>query len=117
MTTKREIIDLCLTFAGIYEDYPFEEGNWAAMRHEGNGKVFAFVLQRGDGKIWVNVKHTVEDGIVWRELYDSIVPAYHMNKVHWSSIILDGSVKDSVIHKLLEDSYDLTKPKRRTKNA
>ena len=110
MTGKREAIDLCLTFAGVYEDYPFEEGNWAAMRHIGNKKVFALIYTR-DGKIWVNFKHMPEDGIIWRELYESIIPAYHMNKVHWSSLILDGSLKDSTIKKLLEDSYNLTRSK------
>ena len=36
-----------------------------------------------------------------------------MNKVHWSSVLLDGSLKDSTIKKLLEDSYDLTQPKKK----
>ena len=110
MTEKREAIEMCLTFPRVYEDYPFDEGVWAAMRHEGNKKVFAFVLER-DGKCFINVKHAPEDGIIWRELYSAITPAYHMNKVHWSSVLLDGSLKDSVIFKLIEDSYHLTKPK------
>ncbi len=114
MTTKREAINACLTFAGIYEDYPFDEGNWAAMRHRGNGKVFAFVLDY-KGQLLINVKHTPEDGLVWRELYPAIKPAYHMNKVHWSSIYLDGSIKDSTVMVLLEKSYDLTKPKKKMK--
>ena len=112
MREKREAIEMCLTFSGAYEDYPFDEGIWAAMRHEGNRQVFAFVLER-DGKYFINVKHTPEDGIIWRELYPAITPAYHMNKVHWSSVLLDGSLKDSTIFKLIEDSYYLTRPKMR----
>lgn len=112
MTGMREVIDLCLSFGGVYEDYPFEEGNWAVMRHVGNKKGFAFVVKR-EGCVWVNVKHRPEDGIIWRELYESVVPAYHMNKAHWSSIILDGTLKESTIRKMLEDSYELTCPKMR----
>ena len=46
MTEKREAIEMCLTFAGAYEDYPFDEGIWAAMRHESNRKVFALCLRK-----------------------------------------------------------------------
>ena len=45
------------------------------------------------------------------------LPAYHMNKNHWISIILDGSVPDKEIMPLLELSYDSTAPKRRKKRS
>lgn len=45
--------------------------------------------------------------LVWRETYDSVVPAYHMNKKHWNSIILDGSVPDEDIKRMIGESYDL----------
>ena len=112
MTERREAIDLCLTLAHVYEDYPFDEGIWAAMRHEGNKKIFALIYEKG-GKNYINFKHTPENGIIWRELYGAITPAYHMNKVHWSTVLLDGSIKDSTMLRLLEESYDLTRPKIR----
>ena len=40
--------------------------------------------------------------------FESVVPAYHMNKRHWVSIILDGTMEDEEIIRLIEESYDLT---------
>ena len=45
---------------------------------------------------------------MWRDSFESVVPAYHMNKEHWNSIILDGSVPDDDIKAMISDSYDLT---------
>lgn len=45
--------------------------------------------------------------MVWRETYDSVVPAFHMNKKYWNSIILDGSVPDEDIKRMIGESYDL----------
>jgi len=51
---KREIIDYCLTYENVYEDYPFDE-NWAALRHILNKKTFAFIYDRNE-KTYVNLK-------------------------------------------------------------
>ena len=49
----------------------------------------------------------------WRRAFASVVPAYHMNKTHWNSIILDGSVPDKDIKRMIGESYDLTKGKKK----
>lgn len=89
MKTREEAICYCLRLENTYEDYPFRDKNWTLMRHNANKKVFACIFHR-DGHIWINVK--CDDG--WQDFYQqnycSIVPAYHMNKDHWNSIILDG---------------------------
>ena len=112
MLTRQEAIDACMALPGVYEDYPFDDVNWTCMRHSANKRIFALIFER-EGRIWISVKNEPSWGDFWRGGYPSIVPAYHMNKLHWSSIILDGSVEEDVIGKMISDSYDLTAPKRK----
>lgn len=107
MISRRQAIDFCLTFAGAYEDYPFHDSNWAAMRHSENNKIFAAIYKR-QGHIWINVKCDPNLTYMWRNAFRSVVPAYHMNKEHWNSIILDGSVPEEGIKNMIRDSYELT---------
>ena len=50
-------------------------------------------------------------GDFWRQVFPAVVPGYHMNKQHWISIILDGSMEREDILQLIQDSFDLTAPK------
>lgn len=43
----------------------------------------------------------------WRNTYSSVIPAYHQNKEHWNSIILDGTIPDTDIKRMIAESYDL----------
>ena len=116
MLTRAEAIDACMALPGVYEDYPFDDANWSCMRHASNKKIFALIFER-EGRIWLSVKNEPSWGDFWRGSFRSIVPAYHMNKLHWSSIILDGSVDEDVIRRMIADSYDLTAPKRAKRYA
>ena len=112
MRTRQEVIDFCLLLDDTYEDYPFHDFNWTVMRHRGNQKMFAAICERM-GNIWVNVKCDPELAYMLRSAFESVVPAYHMNKWHWNSIILDGSIPTDEIKNMICDSYELTKPKRK----
>lgn len=114
MKTRKDATDYCLSLKNTYEDYPFHDFNWTVMRHEGNKKMFAAIFEHM-GQIWINVKCDPNLAYMWRSSHKSVIPAYHMNKYHWNSIILDGTVPDDDIKNMIEDSYDLTKPKK-TKN-
>ncbi|MCI9005563.1 MAG: MmcQ/YjbR family DNA-binding protein [Lachnospiraceae bacterium] len=107
MTEKKDVVAYCLTFQEVYEDYPFHDPNWCVMRHKGNRKVFAWIFHR-EGHVWVNVKCDPEWRDFWRQAYPSVVPAYHLNKEHWNSIILDGSVPEQEIQRMIGESYGLT---------
>ncbi len=107
MTEKKDVVAYCLTFQEVYEDYPFHDDNWCVMRHKGNRKVFAWIFHR-EGHVWVNVKCDPEWRDFWRQAYPSVVPAYHLNKEHWNSIILDGSVPEQEIQRMIGESYGLT---------
>lgn len=112
MTARQEVIDFCLTLKGAYEDYPFHDANWTVMRHKENRKMFAAVYEH-QGNIWVNVKCDPGMTYMWRNAFCAVVPAYHMNKEHWNSIILDGSIDDDDIKNMICDSYNLTLCKRK----
>ena len=108
MKTRREIIEYCLTYQNVYEDYPFKDDNWCVIRHKKNKKVFAWIFDR-QGNVWVNLKCDTEWRDLWRNAYESVIPAYHFNKEHWNSVILDGTVPVEEIKRMIGESYDLTK--------
>ena len=115
MRTRQEVIDFCLSLDDTYEDYPFHDFNWTVMRHKGNKKMFAAIYEHM-GNIWVNVKCDPNLTYMWRSAYESVVPACHMNNWHWNSIILDGSIPTDEIKYMIDDSFELTKPKKRGKS-
>ncbi|MEZ0117554.1 UNVERIFIED_ORG: putative DNA-binding protein (MmcQ/YjbR family) [Heyndrickxia coagulans] len=110
MKTREDAIHYCLKLENTYEDYPFKDKNWTLMRHKENKKVFAWIFER-NGHIWINVK--CENGWLdfYRRKYHAVVPAYHLNKEHWNSIILDGTVPEEEICDMIRQSYHLTKKK------
>lgn len=112
MKTKQEAIEYCLGYQGVFEDYPFRDHNWCVIRHQKNNKVFAWIFDR-DGHVWINVKCDPEWRDFWREAYPSVLPAYHLNKQHWNSIILDGTVPEKEIERMIGESYHLTAGKKR----
>lgn len=112
MRTREDVINYCLDFPNAYEDYPFSDHNWTVMRHKDNNKVFAWIFER-EGNIWVNVKGTPEWCDFHRAAFEAIVPAYHLNKTHWNSIILNGTVPEDNIKAMITDSYELTLKKKR----
>lgn len=111
MKTKDEIISFCLTFKGVCEEQPFHDPNWTVIRHQKNRKVFAWIFER-EGHMWVNVKCSPQWRDCWRQIYPSVVPAYHLNKTHWNSIILDETVPEEEVKRMIGESYDLTMPKK-----
>ena len=114
MLDRKDAIEVCLRFEDAYEDYPFKDLNWTIMRHKSNNKMFAAICERL-GHIWINLKAEPMTGEFWRNVFSAVVPAYHMNKEHWISVILDGTMTDEEIIPLIEDSFFLTLPKNMQK--
>lgn len=108
MKERKEAAAFCLTLENVFEDMPFHDPNWVVIRHKGNRKVFAWIFEK-DNYIWINVKCDPEWRELWRNTYRSVLPGWHLNKEHWNSIILDGTVPDADIKRMIEESYDLTK--------
>lgn len=109
--TREEVVQYCLSLKEVYLDYPFD-GEWQALRHKSNKKTFAFIFKYQDS-IWINVKCEPLKGQFLRENHEDIRPAYHMNKKHWISIILEGNLSIEEIKNCIQSSYQMTRPKKR----
>lgn len=103
MTTFAELYDYCLGKAGATEEYPFGEGT---LVFKVGGKMFAAT---GTEPIppRVNLKCDPERAVELRETYDAVLPGYHMNKKHWNTVILDGSIPHREVRAMIDESYDL----------
>ena len=121
LAARQELIDFCLALPATYEDYPFDDiadaGVWTVMRHRANKKTFALIYER-NGKLCVNLKCEPLEAVLLRQAFEGVAPGYHMNKEHWNTVTLGGDVPEEVLLRMVEQSYDLIKPKaRRPKNA
>lgn len=106
METREEALAYGLSFPGTYQEAPFHDPNWQLVRVKGSKKAFLWTYER-DGLINLNVKANPEWRDFWRATYASVVPGYHQNKEHWNTIILDGSIPDEDIRRMIAESYDL----------
>jgi len=117
--TRQELIDFCLSFPAAYEDYPFDSiadaGAWTVMRHRTNKKSFALIYER-NGKLCVNLKCDPFEADFLRQTFADVIPGWHMNKVHWNTVVVGGDVPEEDIKRMVGDSYDLIKPKVRRKH-
>jgi len=111
---KKHYIERILEFENVYLDYPFDNSDWAAIRHNDNKKIFALVYSRNNN-ICINFKNAPEWGTFWRESFESVSPAYHMNKEHWSTVICGSDADEHQIMQMVSDSYNLTQKKKRSK--
>lgn len=118
MKTREEALKYGLSFADTYQEAPFHDLNWQLIRYKPNKKAFLWTYEK-DGYICLNVKTDPAWRDLWRRTYASVLPAYHQNKEHWNMIILDGSIPDKEIKRMIAESYDLISdsPSRRIYEA
>lgn len=106
MKTREEILAYGLTFADTYVDTPFSDTNWQLVRVKQSKKAVLWTYEK-DGFLNLNVKADPEWRDFWRSTYESVIPGYHQNKEHWNTIILDGSIPDEDVKRMIAESYDL----------
>lgn len=82
------------------------------MRHHTNKKCFAFTTVR-NGQLIVNLKCDPFEADFLRHTYEDVTPGFHMNKMHWNTVALEGDVPEDEIKRMIARSYDLIKPKVR----
>ena len=118
MKTREEALAYALSFPKTYQEAPFHDNNWQLVRVEGSKKAFLWTYER-EGYINLNVKADPQWCDFWRSTYASVIPGWHQNKDHWNTIILDGSVPEQEIRRMIAESYDLVtdSPTRRIYEA
>ena len=115
--TKQEFLTYCLDIYGTSPDYPFEEDfETAVLRHGNNRKWYALVMRVSHRKFGID-----SDEVIYvvnmklpTEMHgsfgaaDGVYPAYHMNKLHWVSVLLPDA-PDDVVKFLVNASFEATK--------
>ena len=104
METREEALAYGLSFPDTYQQAPFHDPNWQLVRVKGSKKAFLWTYVR-DGYVNLNVKVDPEWRDFFRNAYESVIPGWHQNKEHWNTIILDGSVPDREIRRMIAESY------------
>ena len=95
--------EYCLSKQAVEETLPFGPDT---LVYKVGGKVFLICPMESE-TFRFNVKCDPEKAIELRERYDCVQPGYHMNKKHWNTIIVDGTVSTSMLKEWINDSYDL----------
>ncbi|MCI5856500.1 MAG: methylated-DNA--[protein]-cysteine S-methyltransferase [Agathobacter sp.] len=118
MHTREEALSYGLSFPDTYQEAPFHDPNWQLVRVKGSKKAFLWTYEM-NGCIHLNVKVNPEWRDFWRSTFASVIPAYHQNKEHWNTVILDGTIPDADIKRMIAESYDLVtdSPSKRIYNA
>lgn len=106
ITTREEALAYGLSFPDTYKEAPFHDSNWQLVRVKGSKKAFLWTYEK-DGYMNLNVKVSPEWRDFWRDAFASVLPAYHQNKEHWNTIVLDGSIPKEDIKRMIAESYDL----------
>lgn len=105
-----EIRDYALAKEKVEEGFPFGD---KALVFKTGGKMFLLV-QLYTHPLQFNVKCQPEKALDWREQYRSVVPGYHMNKTHWNTVLVDGSLNRGQLLEMIDDSYNLVKKKKQS---
>ena len=117
--TKQEFLEYCLNTYGTLPDYPFDEDfETAVLRHADNRKWYAIVMRVSRHKFGFESDEVIDvvNLKLPTEMFgsfgasDGVYPAYHMNKLHWISVLLPDAPND-VVQFLANLSFEATKSK------
>lgn len=98
-----EIKAILLSFKGSSLSFPFDDTTPVFKVRK---KMFALVGNKNE-TFQLNLKCDPDDALILRSQFEAILPGYHMNKDHWNTVILDGSIPHDLLLKLIDDSYSL----------
>ena len=106
MIKRKEALEFGLSFQNTYEERPFHDQTWQLVRVKESKKAFLWIFER-NGYVNLNVKTDPEWRDFWRSTYEAVTAGYHQNKEHWNTIVLDGTIPDKDIKRMISESYDL----------
>lgn len=102
--TARELEAACRALAGATKEHPFRDQEITVFKV--GGKVFAIARLVHD-PVRVSLKCDPELAVQLRATYPAIQPGYHLNKRHWNTVTIDGSLPDRMVVDLIRASYGL----------
>lgn len=97
-----ELREYCLSLPQVTEDMPFDD---ETLVFKVGGRMFCFASLTGDLKM--NLKCDPDEAIEIRETFPGVTPGFHMNKNHWNTVSVDGSISDSMLQVWILRSYKL----------
>jgi predicted DNA-binding protein (MmcQ/YjbR family) len=104
--TADELRAACLALPGAREEQPFSRSPDLSAFKVGR-KVFALSRLAASHPVRISLKCDPEVAVGLRAAHEAITPGYHLNKRHWNTVVVDGSLPDRMIVDMIEDSYDL----------
>lgn len=109
MMNIEQLHEYALSLPDVTESFPFDE---TTLVMKAGGKMFLLVSLDAD-PLQFNVKCDPERAIELREEYDCVLPGYHMNKKHWNTIVVDGTLTNKQLKEMVLDSYNLVVKKKK----
>ena len=97
------IRDYCLLKKGTSEDFPFD---FETLTIRVSDKMFLLTNIKSE-ELRINLKCDPLLAIDLRDEFPAVTPGYHMNKVHWNTVVIDGTIPDERILRMIDHSYDL----------
>lgn len=120
--TRAALLQYVAEQYGVEPDHPWEsDPTSAVLRHRDNKKWFALVMKIGRDRLGLS-GHAPVDAMNVKcdplmigsmRMNTGVLPAYHMNKNHWLTVLLDGTADDETVKALVDMSYALTAPKKK----
>lgn len=101
--THKAICSYLLAKSGAEGSYPFGPG---ARVFKVAGKMFA-LLAEDESPETLNLKCDPDEALALRAAHSAITPGHHMDKRHWNTILLDGSLPDDLVNEMIDQSYEL----------
>ena len=109
---KEKVRNYFLSCPESYEDFPFGE---EITIFKVKNKWFGLLVER-EGNLQINLKCDPDEALILRDLFKSVLPGYHMNKKHWNTVILNGSIPEKEIEAMIYSSYVLIVEKLKKKD-
>lgn len=104
-----QLHEYALSLPDVTESFPFDE---TTLVMKAGGKMFLLVSLDED-PLRFNVKCDPERALELREEYPCVLPGYHMNKKHWNTIVVDGTLTNKQLKEMVLDSYNLVVKKKK----
>ena len=99
----KQLEKILISKNGSTKEFPFDD---KTMVFKVSNKMFALVSLKSN-PIKINLKSDPLDAIAYREIYKCVEEGYHMNKKHWNTVLIDGTMSDENLIDMIEESYDL----------